>query len=188
MNVRKLTTLGLLAGLSVLLVGLIHMPIFPGAAFLEYDPGNIPILIATFAYGPVAGLGVTLVTALIQGLTVSAQSGIYGIIMHIIATGTYVLVSGLIYNRKKTRANAAIALVVGAIAMTAVMAVANLVITPMFMNVPVDVVRGMLIPFIIPFNLIKAGVNGLVTFVVYKRVTGIIKGLSETAERKPSIT
>ena len=72
---RKLTTMAIMAALSVVLVFLIHFPILPQAAFLEYDPADIPILITAFAYGPLAGLAVTLVAAIVQGLTVSAQSG-----------------------------------------------------------------------------------------------------------------
>ena len=87
-NTRKLTTIAILTALSVCFVALIHFPIFPAVAFLEYDPADIPILICGFAFGPVAGLAVTLIASFIQGFTVSAQSGIYGIIMHIIATGT----------------------------------------------------------------------------------------------------
>ena len=51
---RKLTVMAMLVAISVVLVYLIHFPIFPAAAFLEYDPADIPILIGAFAYGPVA--------------------------------------------------------------------------------------------------------------------------------------
>ena len=57
----------------------------------------------------------TVVTSVIQGLTVSAQSGPYGIIMHIIATGTFVLVAGLIYRNHKSKKKAIIALIAGAL-------------------------------------------------------------------------
>ena len=102
-NTRKLTTIAILTALSVCFVALIHFPIFPAVAFLEYDPADIPILICGFAFGPVAGLAVTLIASFIQGFTVSAQSGIYGIIMHIIATGAYVLASSLFYKKHKTK-------------------------------------------------------------------------------------
>ena len=48
----RLAKLGLLAALSIVLVFFIHFPIFPTAKFLEYDPADIPIMIATFAFGP----------------------------------------------------------------------------------------------------------------------------------------
>ena len=77
-----------------MLVAVIHFPLIPAAAFLEYDPADIPILICAFAYGPLAGLLLTVVVCFIQGFTVSAQSGIIGIVMHIFATGCCVLVTG----------------------------------------------------------------------------------------------
>lgn len=175
MKTRKLTTMAMLAALSIVLVWLIHFPIFPAAPYLEYDPADIPILIGTFAFGPVAGLVITVIAAVIQGLTVSAGSGFYGIIMHVIATGTFVTVAGSIYNRKKTRGSAAIGLACGVLAMTVIMVAANLIVTPLFLGMPVSAVKGLIIPFIIPFNLIKAGVNGVVTFVLYKAVSRFIK-------------
>ncbi|MEA4890868.1 MAG: ECF transporter S component [Clostridiaceae bacterium] len=180
MKIRELTTLAMLAALSIVLVWLIHFPIFPAASYLEYDPADIPILIGTFAFGPLAGLLITVIAAVIQGLTVSAVSGFYGVIMHVAATGTFVLVAGNIYKHKKTRISAAVGLICGVLAMAAVMAAANLVITPLFLNMPVSVVKGMILPIIIPFNLIKAGINAGMTFVLYKAVSRFIKGEKKT--------
>ena len=50
------------------------------------------------------------------------------------------------------------------------MACANMVITPLFMGVPASAVWS-LMPFIVGFNLIKAGINSLVTFLLYKRIS-----------------
>ena len=173
-QLRKLTTMGMMAAVSIILVYLIHFPIFPAVAFLEYDPADIPILIGTFAFGPLAGLVLTLVTSVVQGLTVSAGSGLYGILMHVIATGVLVAVSGGIYRRNKTRKTAAIGLVCGMAAMAVVMMGANMVITPIFMGVPASAVWD-LMPFIVGFNVIKAGINGAVTFVLYKRIANFLR-------------
>jgi riboflavin transporter FmnP len=171
---RKLTTMAVLAALSIVLVAIIHFPIFPAAAYLEYDPADIPILICGFAFGPLAGIGVTIVAALIQGLTVSAQSGLYGIIMHILATGTYVAVTSIIYRYHKTKKAAAISLTLGTLSMTLIMVVSNLIMDPIFYGMPVEAVKALLIPVIIPFNLIKAGINGVITFFIYKSVSKLI--------------
>ena len=173
-NTRKLTTMAILTALSVCFVALIHFPIFPAVAFLEYDPADIPILICSFAFGPAAGLVVTVIAAFIQGFTVSAQSGIYGIIMHIIATGAYVLASGLFYRKHKTKKLAAVSLLIGTAAMVVCMFFANLVITPYFMmgavNKETVYTVLSLMPFILLFNLLKAVINGAITFFLYKRV------------------
>ncbi len=166
----KLAKMSMLVAISIILAFLIHFPIFPAAAFLEYDPADIPILIGNFAFGPIAGLLITVATSVLQGLTVSSASGPYGIIMHIIATGTLVLVSGLIYRKLKTKKAAIIGLTAGTLAMAVVMTGANLVVTPYFMGLPVKAVVPLL-PYIIAFNIVKAGINSLVTFLLYKRIS-----------------
>lgn len=169
----KLAKMGMLVAISIAMVYLIHFPIFPAVPFLEYDPADIPILIGTYAFGPLAGLLLTVVTSVIQGLTVSAASGVYGIIMHIIATSVLVLAAGIVYHHKKTRKSAILGLICGMVAMAFVMTIANLIITPLFMGVPRNIVW-QLMPFIIGFNLIKAGINGLVTFLLYKRISSFL--------------
>ena len=52
-------------------------------------------------------------------------------------------------------------------AMTVVMIPLNLVFTGIFMGAGTQTVIGMLIPAIIPFNLLKAGINSAVTFAVF---------------------
>jgi len=168
-NVRRLTTLSVLTGLSIVLMLLIRFPIFPAAPYLEYEPMDVPILIAGFAFGPLAGLAVTAVSSVIQGVTVSAAVGGWvGILMHFIATGTLVTVSSLIYKHKQTVTGAVIALVAGTIAMSVIMIPANLIITPAFFGTPPEVVQSLLLPVLIPFNLIKAGINSAIAFVIYK--------------------
>ena len=166
----KLAKMAMLVAISIVLVVLIHFPIFPAVAFLEYDPADIPILIGTFAFGPAAGVLLTVVTSVLQGITVSAGSGAYGIIMHILATTTLTLVAGTIYRSHKTKKMAVVGLICGTIAMTAVMFAANLIITPLFMGVTREVVMS-LMPFILAFNVVKAGINSVVTFVLYKRIS-----------------
>ena len=171
-NTTRLAKMGMLVAIAIVLVSIIHIPIIPAVPFLEYDPADIPILLGTFAFGPIWGLVLTIVTSVLQGLTVSAQSGVYGILMHIIATGVFSLVSGLIYRYKKvkTKKHAIIGLLLGSISMVLVMIPANLLITPYFLSTTKEVVVALL-PGIILFNAIKAGINSVVTFLVYKKVS-----------------
>ena len=71
-NLNKLAKMAMLVAISIILVAIVHFPIFPAVAFLEYDPADVPIMIGTFAFGPLAGLLITVVVCLVQGLTVSA--------------------------------------------------------------------------------------------------------------------
>lgn len=171
---KTITQLAVLAAMSVLLVYLVHFPIFPAAPFLEYDPADIPILIGAFMFGPIGGLVLTAIVSILQGLTISSASGIIGIMMHFFATGSFVLVAGNIYKRVHSRKGAIVGLVFGAFAMTITMIIWNLIFTPLFMGTPIEAVKAMIIPVIIPFNLIKTGTNALVTFIVYKSVSKVL--------------
>lgn len=179
MTTRQMVGMAMLAAISIVFVSVIHFPLFPAAAFLEYDPADIPILIGTFAYGPIAGFILTIVVSLIQGSTVSAGSGIIGIIMHIVATGSCTLISGTIYQKMKTKKGAAISLSIGVITMTFAMVLMNLILTPLFMGAPVEAVIAMLVPIFIPFNLLKYSINCLITFLLYKSISHLLKGISK---------
>ncbi len=174
LTTKNIVILALLIAISVVLVYLIHIPIIPSAPYLEYDPADIPILIGAFAFGPIAGIIITVIASGIQALTVSIQGGIYGFIMHIIATSTLVVVASTIYRVRHMRAGAVIGLVSGTLAMTGIMLVANHFITPFYTGMPTEAVDAILLPAILPFNLIKAGINSTVTFLVYKTVSRYI--------------
>ena len=110
-TIKKMTVMAMLAALSMVLVYAIHVPLIPVVPFLEYDPADIPILIAAMAYGPVSGLVLTVVVSIIQGMFIST-TGPWGILMHVIATGTLVLVGILPFNLLKAGINSAVTFVV----------------------------------------------------------------------------
>jgi len=172
---NRLVKLGMLAALSILLVVLIHFPIFPAAAYLEYDMADVPILIGTFLFGPWWGLLLTAVVSLLQWLLVSPASGWVGALMHFFATGSCVLVAGLIYGKKHSRLGAVIALVCGVVVQVLMMIPLNLIFTVHFNGAPHDVVVAMLPTIIVPFNLIKAGVNAIITFLLYKAAGKLLR-------------
>ena len=180
-NTLRLATMGMLAALAVLLVAFVHFPLIPAAPLLEYDPADVPILIGTFLYGPWAGLGLAGVVCIVQGLTVSAASGPIGILMHFLGTGACVLAAGLIYRRWHTYKGAVGALGVSVLVRTAVMCGCNLVFTPLFLGSSVGEVVAMLLPAIIPFNLLYAALNGAVTLLVYKPLSRFLHGMQGKA-------
>lgn len=171
---KMLVKMAMLIAISIVLVLLIHFPIFPMVSFLEYDPADIPILIGAMAFGPVAGVILTVITAVIQGFTVSASSGVYGIIMHIVATLALTLTSSLIYKKHRTLKGAIVSLACGIAAMTIIMIPANMLITPYFMGMTLSALLPYMI-WIILFNLIKATINSVVTFLVYPRISKFLK-------------
>lgn len=174
-NVERMVKLGLLAAISILLVYLIHFPIFPAAAYLEYDMADVPILIGTFLFGPGWGVLLTAVVSLLQWILVSPASGWVGALMHFFATGSCALLAGVIYHRHHTLKGAVLGMVFGGLAQILMMIPLNLIFTVHFNGAPKEVVLAMLPTIIIPFNAIKVAANGLLTFLLYKRVGKLLK-------------
>ncbi len=167
----RITAVGVLSGLSVVFVMLVHFPIFPMVSFLEYDPADIPIFVVTAFFGPASGLVMTVAVSVIQGLTVSAQSGAVGIVMHILATGFFVVAESIaIFLLKRAGFSVllttVISTVAGVFAMTLVMTAWNMLFTPYFMGVTLSDLAAFM-PFIIAFNFLKAAINGGVSAAIY---------------------
>ncbi len=174
-NIKTLAKLGMLAAIGVVLV-FFRFSIIPGHPYLEYDAADIPILIGGFLYGPVAGLCLTIVVSLLQFLLVSTASGPWGFVMHVIATGGLVVSASAIYHLQKSRKSALVGLLHGCVIMVLTMMIANLYITPLYSGMPQMAVVDILIPAILPFNVIKSVVNAGITFVLYKRVSRFFRG------------
>ncbi len=174
-SVARLTRLGLLAAVSIVLVYFIHFPIFPSAAYLEYDMADVPILICTFLFGPFWGLLLTLVVSVLQWLLVSPQSGWVGCLMHLFSTGTCALIAGTVYARRHNIKGAILAMALGGLGHVLMMIPLNLIFTVHFNGAPMEAVLAMLPTIIIPFNLIKVGINGLLTFLLYKKVGKLLR-------------
>ncbi len=173
MNTYQLAKMGMMVAVACIL-GLVRFPLIPAVSFLTYDLADIPILITAFAYGPVAGVLVTAVVSFIQAFLLGGD-GIYGFIMHVIASGLFVVIAASFYKKHKTKKVAIIGLVVATLAMVVIMGVANYFITPYYYGG--QAMREMvvsLMPFILLFNLIKGALNSGITMVVYKKISGFL--------------
>lgn len=169
----RLAKMALLAAISVVLVVATGWIAFPPAPFLKYDAAVIPILLATFAYGPLAGLSITFVVSAVQAFFLGGD-GIIGFCMHMLATGSFIIIAGCLYRSKKTKKRAVLGLVLGVLGMTVMMLLWNLIVTPFYMGVPREAVLAMLVPIFLPFNLLKGAINAVITFIIYKPLSRVL--------------
>ena len=169
-SVKLIAKMGMMAVIACVL-GLFRFPILPMVPFLTYDFADIPIIISAFAFGPVAGLLITVVVSFIQAFLLGGDQ-LYGFIMHILASGAFVIVASLIYKGHKTKKMAIVSLIAATLVMIVVMGAANYFVTPYYYGgaaMKEMVVK--LMPFILLFNLIKGVANSLITLLVYKRIS-----------------
>ena len=170
-RLRRLTVMAMLVALSFVSVALVRVPV---VLFLSYEPKDVLLTIGGFLFGPVTGILMAVVVALLELVTISS-TGVIGLIMNIVSSGLFVGVSSLIYRKKRTLSGAVIGLVSGALCMAAGMVLWNYLITPLYMDVSRDVVAGMLLTTFAPFNLLKGGINAALTMVLYKGVSTALR-------------
>lgn len=154
----------ILAAMSLILELFVHFPILPAASFLLYSPGDLPIIVAAAVVGPMSGVAAALVNATLF-VMLTGQGGPWGALMHFIASGGMALVIGYLY-KKSGRLH--LSMLAGILTRVALMVPLNLVITPIYTGAPRAVVSGMIVPVIIPFNLIHAGINTVLSYAVLK--------------------
>ncbi len=141
--------------------------------FLTFDIKNVFITIAAMVYGPVAGVVVSLLTALLEWLLFST-TGFYGFLMNFLSSASFAAVAALIYRMKRKPAFSYIALASAILASTAVMLVANLLITPFYMGGTTSDVAALIPKLLFPFNVIKCLVNAAGVLLFYKPVTLVL--------------
>jgi len=169
MKTKILARIALLSAFGLILQFVAFpLPFFP--EYLRYDAAEVPALIAAFAIGPWAGVLVDLGKNLLSLLSGNAPSGLIGITANFIAGATFAFVAGFIYAVNKTRGRAFLAIGLGVMATTLVMVVANYYWLLPLWGIPRNSILPLLTASIIPFNLFKGSLTGLLTFMLYKKV------------------
>ena len=156
--------------------------------FLTFDFKDSILTIISFLYGPLYGVAAALIVATLEFITIS-DTGLYGLIMNALSSATFTFTCSTIYKYRRTLLGAVIGSISSVFSMTAIMLVANIFITPLYMGVSRSDVAAMILPLLLPFNLMKGIVNASITMVIYKPTVSTLKkvGLSQRASPKTDI-
>ena len=173
MNLRTLSSLGMLTAVAYVVMYLSKM-LPQVAGFLQLDLKDTVICIGGFLFGPVASAVISLVVALVEMFSVS-DTGPIGMVMNVLATCSFCCTAAFVYKKMHTKKGAVLGLFLGVVALTVVMLLWNYLITPLYMGVERDVVKDMLVPIILPFNLVKGGLNMALILVLYKPVVTALR-------------
>lgn len=174
MTTKKIVRIGFLTALGVLLMLIAFpLPFFP--EFLTYDFGDVPGIIATFAFGPWAGVLVQLSKCILGYLLGLSKAGIIGMAANFVAGGTMVLVAGLIYQYRKTKLRAIISLAIGSIVASLAMTVANYYIFFPLWGFPTAGIIPMMVTVVFPFNMVKFILSSTLTYLIYKAVKNVLE-------------
>lgn len=162
-RIKKISVTAMLCALAFLSVFVFRIKV----QFLTYDVKDAVLAVTSLLFGPVYGVASAAVVSLLEFWTVS-DTGVYGLIMNFASSGTFALTCGLIYHFRRTYGGAVIAVLSSVFSVTGVMVLMNLWITPIFMGAPREAVVQMIPTLLLPFNLLKAGLNAAITLAIYK--------------------
>ena len=191
-TIAQVAMLGAVAG--VLMNFEVPLP-FLAPSFYQLDFSEIPALIGSFAMGPVAGMLIELVKILVHLVTKGTMTAGVGDVANFIFGCSYVIPAGLIYRyqHKKTRTHAVAGMAVGVILTTILACFINaFVLLPAYgaaFGMPVSKLVGLgtavnphitsLSTFVIfavaPFNLIKGVAVSAIVFVIYKKISPVLR-------------
>lgn len=169
-KIKNIAVVSMFCALAYVVMITVRIPVM----FLTLDVKDAVIVLCSLLYGPVAGLSAAVVVPVLELITVG-DTGVYGFIMNVLSSVTFALVSGLIYRYKRTLTGAIVGLASAVATVTAVMLLANLLITPYYMGASVADVAALIPKILLPFNLVKAVLNAAIVLLFYKPLSNVLK-------------
>lgn len=188
-SVRTITLTAMFGAISAILMMLsFSVPLVP--FFIKMDLSELPALIGAFAMGPVSGVAICFIKNLIN-LFMTTTGGV-GELCNFLLGACFVLPAGIIYKKKKTKKGAVVGALMGSVIMALLSIPLNYYVTyPIYMKfMPLEQIIGLyqainpgvngllecLIIFNAPFTFVKGLLSVIITLLVYKRLSPIIKG------------
>ncbi len=188
--IRKITVTAIMSALSFALM-MIDFPVPIMPSFIKFDVSELPALITAYAFGPQYGVLVCLLKNALH-LPVSSTQFV-GELSNFLMGAVFVFIAGLFYRIRKNRTFALVGALVGNFAMAIACFVVNLYITyPIYMEIliPEQAILGMyqailpsmdsiwksILVFNVPFTFVKGLVSVIITFLIYRKLSPILKG------------
>ena len=182
----NLTRMAILVAIASILF-VIEIPV---VAFYKLDLSNIPVLLGAFSMGTVPGVIILALKSLI-GLLHSSSAGV-GELADFLMGAALVIPASLLYQHNKTKKTALIGLAAGTVCMVIVSVFVNKwIMLPFYMGAfhmdmdaiirfanvgGVDSEWKLLLLITGPFNLLKGFVLSVVTGLIYKPLSPLLKG------------
>lgn len=192
LSTRKIAVIGVFSAIAAILM-LFEFPVPFAPPFYEIDFSELPALIGTFAYGPVAGVMIELCKIILKLLMKGTSTAFVGDLANFAIGCSFLLPASIIYLLKKTKKNAVIGCAAGTLVMTVVGTAFNAIyLLPKFAQLygmPLDAIIGMgtsinssitgvstfVMLAVAPLNLLKGTAVSVMTLLIYKKLSPILK-------------
>ena len=196
LNTRQIVMIGMMGAVSaVLMLFDFRLPFAP--AFAKMDFSELPIILCGFMFGPVSGILIVLVKIILNFLLHGTETMGVGELANFIGSVSYMLPAVLIYRKMRKRKGAVTGLIVATVFASGLALLTNLyLIFPIYakmysisldaivamgnaVNPAVHDMVGLMIFSMLPFNLIKYSAVSIITLLVYKKISVVIRKYAE---------
>ena len=187
-------SIGMFSAIAAVLM-FFEFPLPFAPPFYELDFSEIPILIGTFAFGPVAGVLMEFVKILLKLFLKGTSTAFVGDLANFVIGCSFVLPASSVYIFRKSKKSAVLGCIIGTLVMTIFGTAFNAIyLLPAFSKLygmPLDTILQMgakvnplvdsnsIISFVAacvaPMNLLKGTLVSVVTLFIYKPLSPIIK-------------
>ncbi|HHZ03056.1 MAG TPA: ECF transporter S component [Tissierellia bacterium] len=189
---KTMTKISVLGVISFVLMYFKFPVVWLAPPFLKMDISDLPSLLGAFALGPLAGILIQFLKNILNLIFEGTTTAGVGEFVNFFSGSVFAVIASIIYFKEKNFKNALIGLIVGIIAMTAIMAIANYYfIFPLYAKVfgiPLEKLvemgaaitnkvvdfKTLIIYTVVPFNLLKGVLTALITIIIYKRLSPIL--------------
>jgi len=190
---RNIAIIGMFSAIAFILM-LFEIPLGFAPSFYKIDLSEVPILIGSFALGPVAGVMLELCKILLKLVVNGTTTAFVGELANFVVGCSFVIQASIVYHVKKSRKTAIIGLATGGAVMTVFGSAFNAIyLLPKFAElygIPLDniiamgtavnsnitSVTTMVLFAVVPFNILKAVLVSIITLILYKRISPLLKG------------
>lgn len=191
---KWMVKVAMLSAVAVVLM-LLEFPLpFIAPPFYELDFSEIPVLVGAFALGPAAGVVIEAIKVILNLLINGTITGGVGEAANFLVGIAFILPAGIIYKRNKSKKTAAIGLVVGGVLMVVLSCFVNTyILIPAYgaamgleisafvkmasaIHPSIDSLWKMILLCVAPFNAIKVVLVSVITTLLYKHISPILKG------------
>lgn len=193
-NTRKVAMIGMFSAIAMIL-HLFDFPLPFAPEFYKLDFSELPILVGTFAFGPAAGVMMEFVKIMLKLMVKGTSTAFVGDLANFVIGCSFILPASIMYAFRKNKKSAVMACITGTLIMTVFGTAFNAVyLLPAFSKlygIPLDqllamgtavnplVGEGSIVSFVVacvaPLNLVKGASVSLVTLLIYKPLSPIIK-------------
>ncbi len=190
---RNMVWIAMLGAVAVVLM-LFEFPLPFLPPFYKIDASELPVIVGAFAMGPLAGVAIELIKILLNLLLDGTTTAFVGEFANFLIGCSYVVPASVVYYYRKSKKNAIFGLLLGTVVCAVVgcllnaylllpayskafhMEIADLVAMGTKVNKSINSMFTFVIFATAPLNILKCGLVSVITMLIYKPISRILKG------------